>query len=74
MSPSIQGFSSEKVVFSDSGGKYAQIKHRLQAKIVQNKYVSGFLMWETTGDLFTRGIVIMDYESDSLKSICKQVI
>ncbi len=29
-------FSREKVVSSESGEKYAQIKHCLQAKIVQN--------------------------------------
>ncbi len=33
-------FSSEKVIVSESGEKYAQVKHRLQAKIV--KYVGGF--------------------------------
>ncbi len=32
-------FSSEKVTSSESGEKYAQIKHRLQAKTVLNKYV-----------------------------------
>ncbi len=42
MSPSIQGFSSEKVVLSDSGGKYAQIKHRLQAKIVKTNMCLDF--------------------------------
>ncbi len=34
--------SGEKVISSESGEKYAQIKHRLQAKIVQNKCVGGF--------------------------------
>ncbi len=29
-------FSSEKVISSELGEKYAQIKHRLQATIVQN--------------------------------------
>ncbi len=43
----------EKVVWSESGEKSAQIKHRLQAKTVQNssKQMCGWiLMWETTGD------------------------
>ncbi len=31
-------FRSEKVILSESGEKYAQIKHHLQAKTVQNKY------------------------------------
>ncbi len=35
-------FCSENVVWSESGEKYAQIKHRLQAKIVLNKYMGGF--------------------------------
>ncbi len=35
-------FSSEKVISSESGEKYAQIKHRLEAKTVQNKHVGGF--------------------------------
>ncbi len=45
--------SSEKVFWSESGEKSAQIKHCLQAKTVQNrsKQVCGWiLMWETTGD------------------------
>ncbi len=29
-------FSSEEVILSDLGEKYAQIKHRLQVKTVQN--------------------------------------
>ncbi len=32
-------FSSEKVNLSESVEKYAQIKHRLQDKAVQNKYL-----------------------------------
>ncbi len=45
--------SIEKVVWSESGEKSAQIKHRLQSKTVQNssKQICGWiLMWETTGD------------------------
>ncbi len=38
--------SSEKIIWSESGEKYEQIKHRLQAKTVQNSskqiYVGGF--------------------------------
>ncbi len=30
-------FSSEYVILSESGEKYAQIKHRLQVKTVQNR-------------------------------------
>ncbi len=30
-------FSSEKLIWSESGEKSAQIKHHLQAKTVQNK-------------------------------------
>ncbi len=41
--------SSEKVVWSESGEKSAQIKQRLQAKTALNKYVTGF-WWETTRD------------------------
>ncbi len=36
-------FFSKKVVLSESGGKYARIKHCLQAKTVQNKYIGGCL-------------------------------
>ncbi len=35
-------FFVKKVVLSESGEKSAQIKHRLQAKTVQSKYVGGF--------------------------------
>ncbi len=54
--------SSEKHVWSESGVKYALIKHRLQTKTVLTKYVGGFF-WcvRTTGDFFTGGSVIMDY-------------
>ncbi len=41
------------MVWSESGEKSAQIKHRLQVKTVQNssKQICGWiLMWETTGD------------------------
>ncbi len=51
--------SSEKVVWSESGEKSAQIKHRLQSKTV---YVAGF--WcerQQEIDFFTGGSVIMDY-------------
>ncbi len=34
--------SSEKVFWSESGEKSAQIKHRLQDKTALNKYVAGF--------------------------------
>ncbi len=34
--------SNEKVVWSESGDKYAQIKHCLQVKTVLNKYLGGF--------------------------------
>ncbi len=40
---------SEKVVCSESGVKYAEIKHRLQAKTVQNsskQICVWILMWE----------------------------
>ncbi len=45
--------SSEKVVWSESGEKSAQIKKRLQTQIVQNsseQTCGWILMWETTGD------------------------
>ncbi len=35
-------FSIEKVISTESGEKYVQIKHSLQAKTVLNKYVGGF--------------------------------
>ncbi len=46
-------FSSEKVVSSESGEKYAQIEHLLQvkqSKTALNKYVSGFWCERTTRD------------------------
>ncbi len=45
--------SVKKTVLSESAEESAQIKHRLQAKTVQNssKQLCGWiLMWETTGD------------------------
>ncbi len=35
-------FSAEKVILTESGEKYAQIKHCLQAKTILNKYVGVF--------------------------------
>ncbi len=59
-------FSSEKVILSESGEKYAQIKHHLQAKTVQNssKQICLILIWENNNmmDFFTGRIIIMDYE------------
>ncbi len=54
--------SSEKVVWSESGEKSAQIKQCLQAKTALNKYVTGF--WcerQQKMHFFTRGSVIMNY-------------
>ncbi len=42
-------FSSEKATLSESGEKYAKIKHRLQAKMVQNSCKQicwRIIMWE----------------------------
>ncbi len=36
-------FSNEKVVSSESGEKYAQIKLHLQVKTVLSKYVDGYM-------------------------------
>ncbi len=36
-------FSGEKVVFSEAGEKYAQVKYRLQAKTVKN--ISKQIYW-----------------------------
>ncbi len=52
-------FSSEKVVLSESGEKYAQIKHHLQAKT--NMSVDFDMRGQQEMDLFTGGSVIMDY-------------
>ncbi len=41
-------FSSEKVVSSESGEKYARIKHRWEEKTVLNKYVGKFCCERTT--------------------------
>ncbi len=43
-------FSTEKVIWSESGEKYAQSKHFLQAKTDLNKYVGEFLCERTTSD------------------------
>ncbi len=57
-------FSSKKSSYLNRE-KSAQIKHRLQAKTVQNSFkqiCDWILMWEATGDgLFTGGSFIMDY-------------
>ncbi len=56
--------SSEQVISSESGEKSAQIKHRLQANTVLNKYVGGF--WcerQQEMDFFTGGSVIMELEA-----------
>ncbi len=51
MSPlSNAAFSSEKVIWSESGEKSAQIKPHLQAKTALNKYVCGFWCERTTVD------------------------
>ncbi len=42
-------FSREKVIWSKSGEKCAQIKHCLQAKAVINKHFGGFWYERTTG-------------------------
>ncbi len=39
---SIYNIGLYKVILSESGVKYAEINHNLQAKTVQNKYVCGF--------------------------------
>ncbi len=44
---------SEKSVLSESGEKYAQIKHHLQAKTVQNSY-----KWQK---ILEEGIMVMDF-------------
>ncbi len=57
--------SIEKVVWSESGEKSAQIKHRYnpkQSKTALNKYVGGF--WcerQQEMDFFTGGSIFMDY-------------
>ncbi len=56
--------SSEKAFSSESGEKYAQFKHRLQVKTVQNSFNSGFWCMRTTGEgisFFTGGSIIMAY-------------
>ncbi len=44
-------FSSEKVISPESGEKYTQIRHCLQANMVQNHYVSVFWCERTIGDI-----------------------
>ncbi len=54
--------SSEKVILSESGEKYEQIKQRLQAKTDLNKYVVDYhVRGKQRMDFFTGGSVIMDY-------------
>ncbi len=66
----------KKIVSSELGEKYTQIKHHLQDKTTQtviNEYVIAFLMREDNRGInfFTVGSVIMDYglltRRDSLK-------
>ncbi len=62
MSPYNKASSNEKVIWSESGEKSAQIKHRLQDKTALNKYVAGF--WcerQQEMDFFTGGSVIIHY-------------
>ncbi len=49
--------SSDKVAWSESGEKSAQIKHRLQAKAALNKCVAGF-WWDNRDGLFTGGTLL----------------
>ncbi len=54
----------EQVILSESEEKYAQTKHHLQVKTVQNssKQICLWLMWEEQGmDLYTGWSVIVDY-------------
>ncbi len=51
-----------KVIWSESGEKSAQIKHPLQSKTALNKYVAGFLCERRQEmDIFTGGSIIMNY-------------
>ncbi len=50
----------EQAVSSKSGQKYAQIKHCLQAKAVQNKYV--WILMRENNRAFTFVESIMDYD------------
>ncbi len=54
----------------ESGEKYPQIKHSLQAKAVLNsfqQYVGG--LWQQEMDFFTGGSIIMDYGSQFLPKV-----
>ncbi len=60
----------EKVFWSESGEKSAQLKQRLQAKAALNKYVAGF--WcerQQEMHFFTGGSVIMDYRLIPIKNV-----
>ncbi len=46
-------FFSEEVVLSESGEKYAQIKHCLQAKTIQTSYELLILIWKDNGNFFS---------------------
>ncbi len=54
---------SEKVVSPVSGEKYAQTKHHLQTKTVQDsfKQICCLMLEHKRMDFFTGGIIIMDY-------------
>ncbi len=58
-------FFSKKVISSKSGEKYAQIKHWLQVKKVQNTSKHILVDFDVRGqqwiDLITGGSVIVDY-------------
>jgi len=52
---------------SESGEKYANIKHRLQTKTVLNKYVVDFeIRGQQEMDFSTEGSVIMDYVPEAV--------
>ncbi len=53
-------FSSEKVIASESGAKYEQIKHRLQQK---NKFLAFDARGQQEMDFFTAESVIMNLKS-----------
>ncbi len=59
----------KKVILSESGEKYAQIKHCLQAKTALNNYVSGFDVRGQQGMDFTGGSVIMDSYFDQRQQL-----
>ncbi len=64
-------FSSEKVVWSESGEKSAQTKHRLQTKTALNKYVCGFWFQEMDFSLEEVLLWIMDSYFD--QKLCFKV-